>query len=246
MQTPSAVELMEAWDAGVRASPAERALLLLGTVRAESRSELSVMPLGWVTAQLLQLRAALLGPTLVCLASCRQCGTTLESTLEIAQLTALSPADATATGEPWSFSLQHDGYAIDFRLPSCADLLAVHGDPAAAAKRLALGLIERVVHREEALVLSDVPTELQAAIESAVLQRDPLSQIELSLSCPSCGAQAQETLHAIEFVWTEIAAWAERLLLEVARLAQAFGWREDDILHMSAQRRRRYLELLPS
>ena len=83
------------------------------------------------------------------------------------------------------------------------------------------------------------------ALERTVLEHDPLAQIELSVTCPSCGLEGREPLHAIDFVWAEVSAWAERLLGEVARLAQAFGWSERDILQLSNQRRRRYLELLP-
>ena len=45
------------------------------------------MPLGWIAAELLRLRAALLGPTLSCLANCPRCDTVVESQIGIAQLT---------------------------------------------------------------------------------------------------------------------------------------------------------------
>jgi hypothetical protein len=46
------------------------------------------------------------------------------------------------------------------------------------------------------------------------------------------------------FLWEEIAAQARRLLREVHTLARAYGWREADILVMSAARRQAYLEMV--
>jgi hypothetical protein len=47
----------------------------------------------------------------------------------------------------------------------------------------------------------------------------------------------------VSFFWAEIGAWAQRLLREVHALASAYGWREADILALSAWRRRQYLDL---
>lgn len=246
MPAPDASYLIDAWEEGDRASPAQRALLLLGTMRPESRDELAIMPLGWIAGQLLRLRAALLGPTLVCLTNCRQCDGVLETSVDIADLTALAALDPAAALGPRSMRIEQDGYLVDFRLPSCADLLRLQGELPSAAERLAHDLIERAVKGDAALAPADLPAACHAAIERAVLEHDPLAQIELSLGCPSCGFQGLEILQAIDFVWAEVAAWAQRLIGDVARLAQAFGWREADILQMSAQRRRRYLDLLPS
>ena len=46
------------------------------------------------------------------------------------------------------------------------------------------------------------------------------------------------------FFWSEIHSWAQRALREVATLARAYGWREADILSMSARRRQAYLEMI--
>ena len=42
----------------------------------------------------------------------------------------------------------------------------------------------------------------------------------------------------------ELATQAKRLLREVHFLARAYGWREADILAMSARRRQAYLEMV--
>jgi hypothetical protein len=48
----------------------------------------------------------------------------------------------------------------------------------------------------------------------------------------------------VAYFWSEINAWAYRLLGEVHSLASAYGWREEDILAMSPWRRHVYLEMV--
>jgi hypothetical protein len=246
MRTPNASELLDAWDAGSRMSGTQRALLLARLIHPERAERLAGMPLGWITLQVLKLRAELLGPTVVCLANCRQCGAVVESQLETGQLSSLATDAEPADFTPQVFPLRQDDYCVEFRLPTCADLLALHGSPQSAARRLAVGLVEHASQGEREVAAADLPAEIQTALEHAVLECDPLAHIELGLSCPTCGCCWTEPLHVIDFVWTEISAVAQRLLNEVARLAYAFGWHEADILAMSEVRRQRYLELLPS
>ena len=244
MPPPTNADLLNVWDKGERASQAERALLLLQTVRPEPGEQLAGMPLGWVTVQLLKIRAAMMGPTLVCLANCTKCDTIVECEIEIEQLTAMAKGNEAGGGGP--LVIRHAGYVIEYRLPTCADLLALRGDPRAAALTLAGRLIGRATRSGGAIPPADLPAEFNAALESAVLENDPLAHLELGLECPSCGLRWTEALPVIDFVWSELTILAQRVLHDVARLAYAFGWRESDILAMTDQRRKRYLELLPA
>ena len=72
---------------------------------------------------------------------------------------------------------------------------------------------------------------------------DPLAAIDIPLDCLNCGHQWQPLFDIVSFFWTEIAAQARRLLREVHTLARYYGWREADILAMSAIRRQFYLEM---
>ena len=47
----------------------------------------------------------------------------------------------------------------------------------------------------------------------------------------------------MSFLWTEIEAWAWRMLSDVHTLARAYGWGERDILALSPTRRQFYLEM---
>jgi hypothetical protein len=48
----------------------------------------------------------------------------------------------------------------------------------------------------------------------------------------------------VSHLWTELDAWARRMLREVHALAATYGWSEAEILRMSATRRRAYLDLI--
>ena len=66
----------------------------------------------------------------------------------------------------------------------------------------------------------------------------------LELVCPSCAHAWQRSFDVTAFLWTEISAYAKRLLREIDALAAAYGWQEQTILRMTAARRRGYLELV--
>lgn len=245
MRVPRAADLLDAWDAGAHASGAQRALLLARMVREEPIEELAAMPLGWIAAQLLRLRAALAGPTLVCLVDCRQCGTVVESEVDTRDLLASAPGDPQESG-PALHHVRADDIDVEFRLPTSRDLLALRGDAQEASRSLARAVIARASQNGQALSPADALVSVRAPLERAILEADPLARIDLSVACPACGLTWSEPLHVSEFVWAEVSGLAVRLLHEVARLASAFGWREDDILALSDHRRRQYLELLAS
>ncbi len=68
--------------------------------------------------------------------------------------------------------------------------------------------------------------------------------MRFELSCPACGHGWLTPLDAPGYLWREIETQARRLLHEVHALASAYGWREADILAMTARRRWAYLEML--
>ena len=68
----------------------------------------------------------------------------------------------------------------------------------------------------------------------------------IDLECSACGRRWQVVLDIESFLWTKFGGLARRLLREVHALARAYGWREPDILAMSATRRHYYLEMAGS
>jgi hypothetical protein len=92
--------------------------------------------------------------------------------------------------------------------------------------------------------LSDLPEPVLAALVDAVTERDPQAETRFQLTCAACGHRWSALFDVVSFFWTELAARAERLLIEVHALARAYGWREADVLTMSESRRHFYLELV--
>ena len=75
-------------------------------------------------------------------------------------------------------------------------------------------------------------------------QADPQADVQLALSCPVCGHKWQTAFDIVSFFWSEINAWAARILREVHILAWGYGWREADILALRPWRREVYLEMV--
>jgi hypothetical protein len=67
--------------------------------------------------------------------------------------------------------------------------------------------------------------------------------MQLALVCPTCGSGWAVAFDIVAFFWTELQAWAQRMLRDIHTLARAYGWREADILALSPLRRQVYLEL---
>lgn len=75
-------------------------------------------------------------------------------------------------------------------------------------------------------------------------EAEPQADVQLALACPACGHRWLATFDVVSYFWSEVNAWAYRVLGEVHTLAFAYCWREEDILAMSPWRRRVYLEMV--
>ena len=82
------------------------------------------------------------------------------------------------------------------------------------------------------------------AAGEALAQADPMADLRLGLTCVACGHAWQSPFDTASFLWTELDAWAARILREVHTLASAYGWTERDILSLSPGRRAQYLEMV--
>src|SRR2546423_1458391 len=245
MHAPTASELLTVWERG-RAQPAtSQALMLLAVASPETHEEeLAKLSVGQRDGQLLALREALFGPRLIGLTPCPQCGQQLELSLAATDLRM-----AAAPPAPETLVASYEGYQANFRLPNSDDLAAVAGqtDEAAIIHRLLSCCLFEVRHegRQQRLdSLSSLPPALIEAIAAEMEKADPQANMQLHLNCADCGHQWVSAFDIVSFLWSEIDSWARRLLGEVCMLASAFGWREADILAMSAQRRQLYLQLI--
>jgi hypothetical protein len=235
VRTLAPSELIDLCDVGDASSPVTRAMLLLeAATEVDDAGLVRDWSLGQVNTGLLRLRTLVFGRRLEVLADCPQCAAICESELDCLAMADAAPK--TATGP---LKLAFGGTEIAYRLPTAADLLAVTAQ--APSDPTAQALLRRIVLDGGTDAES---AELAGALAEAVTTADPLAQIELALTCPDCTARWTEPLHVVDLFWAELRNLTERLTFDVARLAQAFGWREADILGMSARRRQRYLEML--
>ena len=243
MYTLGAAELLDVWDAGRAATPSLRSVLLLSAFLREETDVVANRPLGGLNKALLRLRAHLFGSTMNCIVNCPQCHSTIEAAFGIDEL--LGDAATRISGENMIHSLSDGEWVVDFRLPTAADLLAIAAKPGSEA---AVALLERLVtrsaHKGELIPARALPEEAWERINAQISELDPMAFIELGLTCPECRNHWLEALHVIDFLWAEIGNFSRNILLEVARLASAFGWSEREILALTAARRRSYLGLL--
>jgi hypothetical protein len=241
MRALSASELLDAWERGLTQQPIEQGLTLLAAACPESPpEELARLSIGRRDARLLELREMIFGPQLVSLAGCPACGQRLELNFTVANILAEQPR-----GQVEMLAFARDGYEIQFRLPNSADLIRMKGWEADEARSLLFGrcLIE-AHHNRETRSIDDLPPEIVEAVVEQMAEADPQADIRLNLSCPACGHRWQAPFDIGSFLWAEVDAWAHRMLRDVHALASRYGWREPDILQMSARRRQLYLEMI--
>ena len=239
MRALTAEDILRAWELGQGRRLIDQGLLLLALAVPEvSMTELSHLPVGQRNAQLLALRQSTLGAMAECLAVCPHCGASLEFSLDTANL-------ATAHPVPRECQLVSGDYEVGFRLPNSLDLAAIAGCDDMSTARLML--IERCVLQaacgSEAVAAQDLPENVVLALAAAMLEIDPDAELGLELDCSDCGHTWTTVFDVASFFWTEIKAQAKRLMRDVHTLARAYGWREADILALSATRRKFYLEL---
>jgi hypothetical protein len=216
--------------------------MLLGAACADSNAdELEHLSVGQRDERLLQLREWAFGERVQIVADCPACGDKLELEFNV--------ADLRSTARPESrdpLFLAAAPYEVRFRLPTVADLASLPRDAADSGNRSLL--LERCVLNARAdgqlVPAGQLPEAIVSELGKQMAAADPLAEVQLALTCPACAHQWRATFDIASFFWTEINAWALRILHEVHALASAYGWTEADILKLSPRRRQAYLELI--
>ena len=238
MRPLSVHELLAVWERGLAAGPSERALAILAAACPESPpAELARVSVGRRDGQLMTLREWAFGRDLAVLADCPRCRQPLETMLRVGDLRV---EDETPAGS----SVIVGRYAVECRPPNTSDLLACEGqDATEIRRRLFASCVMEAVRDEEPVSAADLPDEVVSEVVERIAALDPQADTRLNLSCPDCHYDWSEVFDVVSFFWTEIDAWARRLLRDVNVLARAYGWREQDILSMSTMRRQLYLAM---
>jgi hypothetical protein len=239
MQGLSAAGLLAVWEQGHWRNPGERAILILAAASTETPAEAwGGVTVGQRDRMLFEVRERTFGRQIEASVRCPACAEALEFSLLTPEMLGdeLSRSDPTA-----AFSWTGAAGMVAFRLPTAGDLAAI-GD-AATGEEAEAAIIARCVVETSGDFAAGFPPELADAISSRIAVADPAAEVLLDLSCPACGHTWQDGFDIAGFFWTELAAQARRLLLEVDTLARAYGWSEADILALSPVRRQAYLQL---
>ncbi len=238
----SASELLQIWERGLVQTPADRALELLAAALPDSpRESLASRSLGARTRELLRLRERLFGRQMAAVAACPRCAERLEISLDAAEMR--SDSERAREGE---LALSVAGYDVSSRPPSTADVIESAQElDLSAARALVLRRCVLSAHRgSEPVEPGQLPPDVVEAVVQSMADADPLADIQIVLSCPACGHGWRAAFDVVSFLWTEIEAWAWRVLSDVHTLASTYGWRERDILDLSPTRRQFYLEMV--
>jgi len=246
MIAPTPVRLFEIWEQGLGCSILDRTRLLLERVPSGGEEE-SGEPVGQLSVgdgdwRLIELHEIVFGPCFRAVCQCPRCGETMELNFEKNDLrTNASPKSARERR-----LLRADGHDVNFRLLTLADLAAVAGesDPATARIRLLERCVLSAETAEGPVAPKDLPESIVAELSQAMQRLDPQACIHLRLRCLSCEHQWHSIFDIAAYLWSELHHWAQNLLREVHALARAYGWSEGQILALSPQRRRHYLELI--
>jgi hypothetical protein len=244
----TADELLDVWERGQQRTPIEQALLMLAPCAAIEPDALAALRIGRRDELLLHARRQTFGEALAGWAECPECHERLEFITSIGDLLRAASGDARAVpgSAPDHFDAHVGGLDVTMRAPNSLDMLALGACPAVdTARRL---LVERCVasvrRGDTALAVSDLGEDLVALLAAEASAYDPFAEMLLDMCCPACETRWQALFDSGLFFWQELATQARRLLREVHLLARAYGWRETDILALSARRRQSYIELI--
>ena len=242
MHTPSAAEVVEVWERYQHWSPPERAVAIARLAHRET-----VLPavedesVGDRDRALLALRRRMFGDRLPMVLTCPACKNDLELVLSIS---ALLDSEKQDDGH---VRLAVEGLHVTARQPTSRDLV----DAAATGNREAARwvLIERCVEATDthgtAVPVGELPASLLDSVGDALGAADPLADVVVRTACAICGHESGAALDVPLYLWAEFTVTAQRVIWDVHALATAYGWRESDILEMSAVRRQAYLDLIP-
>jgi len=242
MRGLEATELLGVWERGLAQPPTQRAITMLASAFPEVEpGALARLSVGQRDARLLTLRESTFGPRLAGTVSCPECAQRLEMVFNIDDIRVADPAHESAE----NLTLSVAGHDLEFRLPNSVDLAAIAGEPdESVARRALLGRCLVSARKGDAqMAIGDLSEPALAAVVERMAQADPQANLELDLSCPACHWRWKALFDIAAFYWTELNAWAQRLMHEVHVLATAYGWREADIVAMHPTRRRFYLEM---
>jgi hypothetical protein len=233
--------LLAAWEAAAARPEVARGAVLVAFDTGTTLAVILDLPVSACAAMAVSAFRETFGPRPDCRFACPSCRTPIHVPLDLDHLEAAVAADQEVGGLAVVVSGGRRELAV--HCFSTQDLLdaAATADPAAElrgrivrtadGKALPQGEIDGLTGAELAAV--DTAADGLAGAAATVLRMD----------CPACGEQQRAAVDPGDLLWERVAITALRLMNQVATLARAFGWSEDETLALSAIRRGAYLEL---
>lgn len=232
---------MNAWELGHCQSPPVRALILLASSCPESSVDyIAELGIGKRESFLLTLREITFGKLMLGIISCPECSEKLELDFEVDDLRSAAGSESKS-----AISISLSGYNLKVRPVNTYDLQSIVRlkDLSRARDELLRRCILNIQYQEKDTSFEKLPEAVIEAVEEKLEEMDPQADVRLALSCPSCGHKWEAPFDIVSFFWIEIDSWARHILREVHALAEKYGWSESDILSLSPNRRRIYLEM---
>lgn len=247
MRGLSEQDLLRVWELGARQHPLDRALTLLSAAYStrNTRDMLARLSIGQRDTCLFALRELTFGSHVTGTGMCPDCKERIEFSLNLREMGFLEEAEALfQKAEPQVYTQTIDSYEVQFHAPTSLDVAMVVKQRGDARISLLQRCITRVTQNGTTVAHSMLPEAVTNAVITSMAEHDPHAEIELDLTCVACDHRWPLLFDIVSFFWTEVAAQAKRLLRDVHTLARAYGWRESDILSMSATRRQLYLKMV--
>jgi hypothetical protein len=236
---PNLARLLALWERGIGHCGWARADAILHAANGEPVSG----TLGQCALALLELHTRLFGTDLALLSHCPACGAVAEFGSTCERLA--SEMAAPAGGVPSHYSVEADGFTLEFRLPDTTDVVAASSEP--TDESFARHVLARCVHgctRDGATVpLSAVSEAALDAVSRRMDALDPAASMSFALECPNCATRWNASLDVGRLVWDKVRASAEQVLLDIDLLARTYGWTEREVLGLTPVRRAAYVQL---
>ncbi len=237
--------LLEAWERASSAGDSGRASALLSTACPETSPEQwDTVGIPDVVLQLVRLRQASFGSGLTAYLPCPKCGAQLELDIDLDQIARQLESLSNEATADWTNGDDH----FSMRMVSRLDLAAASVQTDSANARWSL--LERCTQVNGRPASDGNGIAALRASEALALETFTRlhqgAEITFRVACVSCGHSEETDLDMARFLWTEVRQRVGKLFRDVHELASAYGWPEETILNMPAQRRERYLEMIHS
>lgn len=237
-------ELLSVWDETAGRPLIEKMVRLLAKASFTGDfNEVLQLSIGERDARLLQIREWLFGNRLKNKVDCPSCHETLEWESDTRNL-HLQTISQDAAGKEFTFQI--DNYTVKFRLPNSSDIIQLLEEQAGndPSEEMAAKCILSIKKNDAACTFNELPINARESLNDYMSLLDPQADIRINLVCPACRHCWQMCFDIGAYLWEEINHWAKKMLHEVFLLAAAFGWTESEILGLSNNRRRMYLQMI--